>query len=113
MATRKAGEPQGTARSSEKKAGRPSSVTKKAAKRTTKGRRRDAELDARNDLLGAPRKPMGPPLAEGPKTVKRGRAPGETTRPTDPSRPSVVRSGQTPAKRAKKATKKQAPRRRT
>jgi hypothetical protein len=86
-------EPDGTDAAKTRDAGRPVRATARAATARAAAR---PDLDARNERMVGPRKPMGPPLTEPPAGLARRRAAAGPraagARPTDPASPAAPRS---------------------
>jgi hypothetical protein len=82
--------PDGTQAAKTRKIGRAVRSTQRAAKSSKK-----PDLDARNERMVGPRKPMGPPLKDSVsrRSTSRARAKSAST-PTDPARPRASRKRQ-------------------
>jgi hypothetical protein len=84
-------DPVGKESAKSRDAGRPARATQRALK----ARGKTPDLDARNERMIGPRKPMGPPLKESsPSSARRRAVSGATVKPTDP---------ETATRRARKA----------
>lgn len=75
----------GTQVAKTRKAGRPVRSTPRSARKLTK-----PDLDARNERMIGPRKPMGPPLEDPVSSRAASRARSSST-PTDPAMPALSR----------------------